>query len=114
MKNSIILLSICFMFFGCGDTPAGKEDGMNIDAYLIANEYIKLRLKSPSTAEFLSRKESTIERSGQSVYIIHSAVDAKNSFGTPIRSNFMVKILYTGGDPDQGANWKLLDLKMDE
>jgi hypothetical protein len=65
-------------------------------AYNYAENAVKKKLKSPSTAEF----PGTIEKSkhinylGGGEYQINSWVDSQNSFGAIIRSNFRVIIVF--------------------
>ena len=57
-------------------------------AITLAQELVKKELKSPSTAKFpWSFSEYTVSRSGEN-WIVKGYVDAQNSFGAMIRSNF--------------------------
>ncbi|ACL75200.1 hypothetical protein [Ruminiclostridium cellulolyticum] len=66
-------------------------------AWTAAKKEVKERLKSPSTADFpFSYNEQYIKEVETKTFIIKSYVDAENSFGANIRSNFIVKIKKTG------------------
>lgn len=63
-----------------------------------AKEYVKQRLKAPSTAEFpgtvLEIGEWKVSRN-KDVVTVRSYVDSQNSFGAMIRSNFAVQMSYS-------------------
>ena len=74
----------------------------------MAEKYVEAVLKAPSTAEFphfWSIDEVT--RQEGNVFYITSVVDAQNSFGAMIRSDWYIEIEYTGGEPAAIDNWKL-------
>lgn len=88
-------------------TKGGKID--DISRYILtqteevafmldAEDYVKEGLKAPSTAEFPSRvfdsEDWTVKRKDD-VVTVSSYVDAQNSFGTMIRSYFIVQISYS-------------------
>ena len=64
-------------------------------AIVIAEDVVKSKLKSPSTADFCSNYEYTVSRS-KNTWTIKGYVDAQNSFGAMLRSDFTVKITFTG------------------
>ena len=59
-------------------------------AFIVAKAEVKLKLKSPSTAKFATEfdKESKYKINDDESVIIQSYVDAQNSFGAIIRTNF--------------------------
>jgi hypothetical protein len=61
------------------------------DAKIVAEDEVKSRLKSPSTAEFSDwgRTEVTPIENG---YKVEGYVDAQNSFGAMIRHNYSVEV----------------------
>ncbi|MHB0923160.1 MAG: hypothetical protein ACYC3H_04270 [Bellilinea sp.] len=61
-------------------------------------EVVKLALKSPATAEFPSIGEWQFRRPHDSYVEISSYVDAQNSFGALIRSDFTIQIRYNDRD----------------
>ncbi len=58
--------------------------------YVVAKEIVENNLKSPSTAKFCSLNECSMERSDD-IGIVVGYVEAQNSFGVMIRSNFTVE-----------------------
>ncbi len=66
-------------------------------AWTAAIQEVKARLKAPLTAKFpFSYYGQYIMKSGSSTFIVESYVDAENSFGAKLRSNFKVVIEKTG------------------
>lgn len=93
----------------CSDTDKSNNEYKpdSSMAYVMSKEFVKRNLKSPATAEFPVGIFAHYE--GDSVYIVNSYVDAQNTFGALIRTEFYVKIKDNGND-----NWKLIDIKLYE
>lgn len=70
----------------------------NFLAFNYAEDFVKQRLKSPSTAEFIGtfEKSDHITELENDEYLINSWVDSQNSFGAMIRSKFSCKIIFEG------------------
>ena len=64
------------------------------DILQIAKDTVKQNLKAPSTATFSSMSETQIKRSGNT-WTVSGWVDAQNSFGAMLRSEYTVKITFT-------------------
>jgi hypothetical protein len=119
-KRSDLVLKLIFVFVGvliCGMIYMGVSDnGKNKDdhstmASIQCRDFVRDRLKSPSTADF----PMSIGRDvGNNTYVLYSYVDAENSFGAKIRNDFYCKIKYTGGDDGYQSNWDLVELTIDE
>lgn len=80
-------------------------------AYLMCENWVKERLKSPSTAEFpgvFEGKLDNIEKANQRYYI-ESYVDAQNSFGAMIRINWSCSTTQYEED-----KWRLNNINLDE
>lgn len=97
LSAAFFIIFVCYLLSKCNQ---GENKPLVFDpekeatgAYVEAEMYIKQNLKSPSTAEFpfLGNSER-VHYLGDSVFVVRSYVDAKNSFGVPIRSNWMVKL----------------------
>lgn len=63
------------------------------DTLVIAEDAVKEQLKSPSTAEFSPKDETTFEID-ENVWTVSGWVDAQNSFGATIRNSYTVKITF--------------------
>lgn len=82
-----------------------KAENIKWDAYYTAKNFVKNRLKSPSTANFPNGKDATITLLPDGVtYKIYSYVDSQNGFGAMIRTRWYAKLII------DGDSWKLLDL----
>jgi len=79
---------------------SGSVDSDPILAYNFAKDFIKGRLKSPSTAEFPGtfEKKNHVTDLGNGEYRINSWVDSQNGFGAMIRSRQSCKIIFNGGN----------------
>lgn len=75
------------------DTDSYSHD--KYDAQVLAEKEVKNRLKSPSSADFCW--SPTVSRSGNT-WTVSGYVDAQNSFGATVRSNYTVKITFTSKD----------------
>lgn len=92
-------------------SKAPSERDMASLAGIHCQEFVKTQLKAPSTADFPSLGGST-SKIDNSTYLVRSYVDAQNSFGATIRSNWICKIQYKSGDQYSATSWKLIDLEM--
>lgn len=68
----------------------------NILAYNVSMDFVKDRLKSPSTAKFPSSSEKNQHTKylGNDAYEIVSWVDSQNAFGAMIRTKFRCEIKF--------------------
>ena len=87
---------IILMIIGFFILDNGKSD--SILAYNVATEYVKINLRSPSTAEFPGtfEKKDHIISVGENIYIINSWVDSQNGFGAIGRSRWSCKVIVNG------------------
>lgn len=85
------------------NTDTLSEDDKML-AYTYAQNYVKDQLKSPSSAKFPTYEDSFVTMTGDTVRV-SAYVDADNSFGANIRTNFTVKM-------DEDNN--LQDISMDD
>jgi hypothetical protein len=95
----IILIAcgvICALGQGGSSTPSARtpEPGHDeIDARAMCAEFVKDRLKSPSTAKFDYRSETAVHH-GNGRYTVTGAVDAQNAFGAMIRAQYICELHY--------------------
>lgn len=68
------------------NTARHSDDDAFYCAQLIVEDY----LKAPSTAKFCKLSDATVAHLGNGEYMVTGWVDAENSFGATIRSNFVV------------------------
>ncbi|MDA3781036.1 MAG: hypothetical protein PF487_12565 [Bacteroidales bacterium] len=94
------------LFFGVKSMFTSDSDGNNVTnsyndsrtnkqlAYNYAMDFVKERLKSPSSAEFpsLFDRQKHITELSSTVYVINSWVESQNSFGAMIKTKFSCRI----------------------
>jgi hypothetical protein len=105
-KYSLHLLSIVtitifiLLAYGSSDSDTGSSSPSDNKflAYSYAEDFVKQKLKSPSSAEFPGtfEKDEHITELGNRKYKINSWVDSQNSFGAQIRTNFSCTITFDG------------------
>ena len=112
------LLVFVFLAVGSTDTDSSKprdpnawktEDNKSM-AYIMMEDFVKRRLKSPSTAEFpgvFDGKLDHVTSLGGQKYRIVSYVDAQNSFGAQMRTKFIGEIQQLSYD-----QWQLISLNL--
>lgn len=89
-SNLIIIIALSsfvymvFVGFGGGSSDESK-------VWVLAKHEVEQSLKSPNSAKFPSKDKATILETDDG-YQITSYVDANNSFGASIRSNFIVTL----------------------
>lgn len=66
-----------------------------MDAWVCAQDIVEANLKSPSSAKFCKYPEATITYCGDADYMVVGWVDAENSYGAKIRTNFIVTLTLT-------------------
>ncbi len=84
----------------CSSTSSGSDDPDedtrdDIAAEVMCEEFVKDKLKAPSTAEFTDQDATS---TGQQRWDVTGAVDSQNGFGAMIRSTYRCDIRYLGDD----------------
>lgn len=95
----LTIASFLFIAFGSDDdnsSGSSSKDTNKMLAYNYAEDFVKKRLKSPSTAEFpgLFEKDKHVTELENDEYLINSWVDSQNDFGAMKRSKFSCKIIF--------------------
>lgn len=77
--------------------PCEPSEENKVFAWAAAKQTVEENLKAPSTADFpFGYFNQKIKEVDYNVFEVNSYVDAENSFGAKIRSNFSVRIKKTG------------------
>jgi GTP1/Obg family GTP-binding protein len=65
-----------------------------ITAFLMSQDFVKKQLKAPATADFprFTNEDVHVNYLGDCTHDVVAYVDAQNSFGAKIRSNYHVKL----------------------
>jgi len=88
---------------------AWKNQDNSTMAYIMIEDFVKNRLKSPSTAKFpgvFDGRQDHVTYLGNQKYRIISYVDSQNSFGAMIRTRFVAEIEQVSKD-----KWRLNSLE---
>ena len=87
-------------------SPSVPEDLL---AYTLCSNAVKKQLKAPSTAVFadVSERASQIKTTGAHTYAIESYVDAENSYGAKIRTQWSCTI-----EIDGQAQYRIVSLDL--
>jgi len=118
MKKSIIILLVAVLFIslvGCISTttpakPKTVDQIDEIDAFSMAEYYVKQYLKAPGSAKFqLPAEGANVVNLGNGEWHVVAYVDAQNSFGALLRNNYDCTVKYTGND-----SWQLEKLAIDD
>jgi len=125
MNKLLFALIVCFIILsGCMSPEERKKEKENqaiakmikdekefvTRAYIIAQDLVSKKLKSPGTAEFPRSDYTNGPVSDKSVEI-KSYVDSQNGFGATVRTNYSIWLKQTGDDWSDIANWTILDFK---
>lgn len=96
---------IVLAFAGCGALAVFGDDSPDprVDSKTWCQQYVKDRLKSPSSADF-SGEVATQSTGDEATYTVTGAVDAQNSFGAKIRNTFTCTVRRNG------KSWDLVSL----
>lgn len=81
-------------------TPTARHSG--VGAFVACQQFVKDRLRAPSTADFPSGSTRYTTEIGGGKYRVEAYVDSQNGFGAMLRSNFTCDVQWV--EPD---NWKL-------
>lgn len=102
----VIILIVVKLIKGGDFFQDSKPGERNIIA--TAESYVSKELKAPSSAEFSSLSETSIREVEPNVYEVRGFVDAQNSFGAKLRSNYFVKLHFS----PYNKSYSLLDIKI--
>ena len=94
----VILLIPILWIRSCMNVPSEPHVYTKMDALRFSENFIEERLKSPTTAKFISTFDIAIdERVKQlddSTFLVNSWVDSQNGFGAMIRTKYSCKMTF--------------------
>lgn len=102
----LVLICISFIIFNSIFSDSGSTENGNdsttqrtnsddkIYAYLMSQKFVERKLVAPATAKFPSFYEVSIEKIDDNTYKFNGYVDAQNSFGALLRTNYMAHLKY--------------------
>ena len=122
--HSIAFVVVIILFFliwkcSCSESNEDRQQGFEqqttenetnqkITALTAAQECVKERLKSPSSADFPWGTDC-VSKVSENTYIINSYVDSQNSFGAMLRTNFSCQVTLNSDDTYTCDNVELLE-----
>lgn len=92
-----VLLGIGLLSTGNRSRTPATDTGSDIGAWVVCQQAVDAQLKSPSTAEYPSRREASLSKSGDT-WTYTSYVDAENSFGAQMRTPWTCTATHTSGE----------------
>ncbi|MDO5704077.1 MAG: hypothetical protein Q4G49_03270 [Paracoccus sp. (in: a-proteobacteria)] len=106
----VLAVGYCAFSGGSGEKSAKRacSQGDTMSSIMAAN-FVKRELRSPSTAKFGSHNNATIIDVEECHYIVRNHVDAQNAFGATVRQYFTVEIKK---DPNSN-NWRAIEVIME-
>jgi len=96
----VILAFVVFFFSNCGGSSNSSSSSTTskqpdkFDAYVMSQLFVEDALKAPSTAKFPVYSEDMVVDGGDGSFIVSAYVDAQNSFGAMMRSNYVCIMQY--------------------
>lgn len=108
-------LSLVMWAYNSLSSPGDKKAAADFSsmAHIKCNDYVKDRLKAPSTAEFPFLADR-ITKVSDGHYLVESHVDAQNSFGAKLRRDYYCDIELVGEYSGSKDSWKLKTLRLAE
>ena len=95
---SLVLIGLLCVLGVGSSKDEGSGDPDKIGAFVMSQTFVEKRLKSPSTADFCSYSDATVTDLGSGKFRVSAYVDAQNSFGAQIRTNYTCVLKSTDGD----------------
>lgn len=111
----VLLILLIIGFKACSSSPSASENAVasagtanTTGAWAYMQEFVKQRLKSPTTADFPFGGHRDVQALGDDRYLVKSYVDSQNSFGAQVRTQFSGVIMETP------TGWKLESLELQQ
>jgi len=105
----VVVIIFILIIFAIGHSESNSPDEKGtFEAWHMSQQFIKERLKSPTSAEFPA-EATEVKEINKNHFWVKGYVDAKNSFGVPLRHNFTASLEYCGK-----SQWRCIDLNITE
>lgn len=102
---ALAVFAAVFAFVLFDPLPAAPPS--DSDACAMSQTFVRQHLKAPSTAQFPEDSACTVTRRNH-LWVVHSYVDAQNSFGAMLRIPYTLEMIYNSSRD----TWTLTDLEM--
>jgi len=117
LASALVVVALVTLAIGSSDgggTSSSRAPD-KIDAWVMAQQFVKDRLKSPSTADFggifgdYQDPDKVVTDLGGGKFRVRAWVDAQNAFGATVRTRFILELEYVGND-----RWRLTSIEFTE
>ena len=113
----VILVGVVVLLFIIPGSKSREPNSVTIhEVYYMCKDAVSTQLKAPTTAKFpdvLEVRRGKISGT-ENIYRIQGYVDAQNSFGAMIRTEYFCEIEYLGRDWTDWSNWRIKRLVFEE
>ncbi|MFW6016947.1 MAG: hypothetical protein ACOCRK_10960 [bacterium] len=102
----IVLIIFVFLAVGSTDDNDSNSSPNKIEAMTMAQTFLEDRLKAPATADYpWESSDDVVTELADDKFRYRSYVDAENSFGAKVRTQFDIVVQYVGDD-----KWRLVSI----
>lgn len=99
---SAFIFGIIILLVSCAVNEDNDSPKLYSECYVYSQRLVKEKLKSPESAKFPIYNQSFVKDKGDTI-IISAYVDANNSYGTSIRTDYIATITTKNGKPHSGV-----------
>lgn len=84
----------------------------SMEAFSVAKSFVKNKLSQPATATFPDNKFDAQVDTANNSYQISSYVNAQDSAGKSVKTNWQINLAYAGGDWADTKSWRVVNFKL--
>ena len=95
-KSFVFLVCALVLLLACNGSSTSRPVHDELGARVVCQEFVKRRLKAPATAKFELHHVRQVAPLDSGCYTVWGYVDAQNSFGALIRSEYYCSVCSTG------------------
>ena len=105
--GAVCLLALIGYLNKDNESPKATVADKRREAVVICQMHAKKSLKNPSSADFPWGDQ--VKPLGNDEYILASYVEAENSFGATVRTEYSCQVKYAGGG---AQGWRIIDFRI--
>lgn len=95
-KLLLVGMLLALILAACGSAHSTSSEKDDAEIWKIAQDVVKDRLTSPSSAEFPGLDEVEFREQDDGTIVVDSYVDSQNGFGAMMRTDF--KVFFSNGN----------------